>query len=105
MFVFKNVILIALFLTTTIKCARILCVFHMSSYSHYILGNTLLKELAARGHEVTMISSFDQQPPIKNYRTILVNEVPELVKGKIIFLYKFLDGNMKIEQAFFRMYL
>lgn len=62
--------------------AKILGVFHMSAYSHYQLGNVLLKELAAKGHEVTMISAFNQDPPIKNYRTILVSEVATFFKSK-----------------------
>lgn len=68
--------------TCATESAKILGVFHIPSYSHYILGNTLLKELAAKGHEVTMISAFEQKPPVKNYRTILLEETVEHTKSK-----------------------
>lgn len=77
-----QIVCLLIIATCATKSAKILGVFHVQSYSHYILGNTLLKELAAKGHEVTMISVFEQKPPIKNYRTILLEETIEHVKSK-----------------------
>ncbi|KAB0804986.1 hypothetical protein PPYR_01956 [Photinus pyralis] len=51
-------------------CAKILAVFHFPCKSHHILGSALLKELARKGHEVTMISPFPFQHPVTNYRDV-----------------------------------
>ncbi|CAG9835829.1 unnamed protein product [Diabrotica balteata] len=51
---------------------NILGVFAFCQYSHFSLGFQLLKSLADRGHNVTMISCFPQQKPIKNYVDISV---------------------------------
>lgn len=64
-----------------VESARILGVFHMPSYSHHIVGKTILKELAKRGHEVTMISSFPMKPPLKNYEDIFVDELIKFKAG------------------------
>ncbi|KAF2890120.1 hypothetical protein ILUMI_14894, partial [Ignelater luminosus] len=53
-----------------IEGIRILGIFPAPSYSHFILGHTLMKELASRGHEVTVISPFPQKTPIKNYKDV-----------------------------------
>lgn len=78
-----NLTFILLLATCAVQSAKILGVFHMMSYSHYIVGHALLKELASRGHEVTMISSFEPKTPIKNYRTILLTEIIEYTKSKL----------------------
>ncbi|KAJ8954694.1 hypothetical protein NQ318_011387 [Aromia moschata] len=41
------------------QCARILGVFPFPVKSHYILGNALMRGLAEAGHDVTMISPFE----------------------------------------------
>lgn len=64
-----------------VESARILGVFHMPSYSHHIVGRTILKELAKRGHEVTMISTFPLKSPIKNYEDIFVDELIKFKDG------------------------
>ncbi|XP_044753278.1 UDP-glycosyltransferase UGT5-like [Coccinella septempunctata] len=58
-----------------VECAKILGVFPFPSKSHYAMGNSLLKELAIRGHEVTMIAAFEETslPPNVSYRTLKVN--------------------------------
>ncbi|XP_044754963.1 UDP-glycosyltransferase UGT5-like [Coccinella septempunctata] len=54
--------------------AKILGVFPFPSKSHYAMGNSLLKELAKRGHEVTMIAGFEEKslPSNVSYRNIKV---------------------------------
>jgi hypothetical protein len=46
--------------------ARILGVFPAPVPSHYILSNTLMKGLAEKGHDVTMVSPFVDKIPPKN---------------------------------------
>lgn len=55
--------------------AKILAIFHLPSKSHYILGSTLLKALAKRGHQVTMISPFALEEPVNNYTDLVMSEL------------------------------
>ncbi|KAJ8980274.1 hypothetical protein NQ317_005132 [Molorchus minor] len=48
------------------KCSRILGVFPFAGRSHYILGNSLMRGLAEAGHDVTVISPFEDKNPPKN---------------------------------------
>lgn len=66
-------VIIALFATMgVVESARILCIFPSPSRSHVLVGQALLKGLAERGHEVTMVSPFKLKKPISNYRDITV---------------------------------
>jgi len=56
--------------TSFTECSRILCLFPSPSRSHVIIATALLQELAEKGHEVTMLSPFPLDTPIKNYRDI-----------------------------------
>ena len=64
------------FLITLISCipatdgANILGIFPMPSMSHMTVHSSLLKELARRGHRVTVFSPFPEQSPIPNYTDI-----------------------------------
>ncbi|XP_055537534.1 UDP-glucosyltransferase 2-like [Wyeomyia smithii] len=54
------------------EASRILCIYPSPGRSHVMVGQALLKGLAERGHEVTMVSPFKLSKPVKNYREILV---------------------------------
>lgn len=54
------------------ESAKIVCVFPTASKSHVLGAQALLKELALRGHEVTMVSAFPLKNPPKNYRDVYV---------------------------------
>ncbi|XP_052861215.1 UDP-glucosyltransferase 2-like [Anopheles cruzii] len=60
---------------TQLEAYRILCVFPSSGRSHVLVGQALLKGLAERGHEVTMVSPFKLSKPVPNYREIVVKKV------------------------------
>lgn len=62
--------------------AKILGIWPMPAPSHFILGERLFKSLAARGHEVSMISPFPQKTPIKNWRDINLDGLAEDFKSK-----------------------
>ncbi|CAD6995923.1 UDP-glucuronosyltransferase 2A3 [Ceratitis capitata] len=51
--------------------AKILAIFPFSGRSQYICAENYLKALAARGHNVTVISAFPQAKPLQNF-----NDVP-----------------------------
>ncbi|XP_063921532.1 UDP-glycosyltransferase UGT5-like [Zophobas morio] len=60
------------------SCAKILGVFTSPERSHYILGSTLMKALAEKGHDVTVLSSYGEKEPPKTkgtYRDIVVTEI------------------------------
>lgn len=59
--------------TDFVNCAKILGLFHFPSRSQHVLGSYLLKELAARGHEVTMLSPYPFEEPVANYTDIFVD--------------------------------
>ncbi|XP_972644.2 UDP-glycosyltransferase UGT5-like [Tribolium castaneum] len=69
------------------KSARILGIYPLPGRSHYRLGSALFRELAERGHDVTVISPFGEKDPPKNgtYRDIVLDgifEGDEKHKGK-----------------------
>lgn len=54
------------------ECSRILVLFPTISKSHLIPLQTLTKSLAARGHEITFVTTFTLNKKIKNHREIKV---------------------------------
>ncbi|KAF2886727.1 hypothetical protein ILUMI_19447 [Ignelater luminosus] len=72
---------------------RILGVFPGATHSHFILGHTLMKELASRGHEVTVISAFPQKTPIKNYKDVDLSEILEESDEMKAAIFDILDLN------------
>lgn len=63
-----------------IHAYKILCLFPHVAKSHFLMAEALMQGLAAKGHQVTMISHFPQKNPIPNYRDIsLVGSMPEFV--------------------------
>ncbi|KAJ8954700.1 hypothetical protein NQ318_011393 [Aromia moschata] len=64
-----------------VEPARILGIFPTPAKSHFTLGFRLMKELADRGHEVTMVSPFPQEMPISNYSDIPVESMSEALES------------------------
>jgi hypothetical protein len=107
----KNFIAILLFSTTAFLTngAKILGIFPLPGRSHYILGSSLLRELAERGHDVTMISCFSEKEPPKNgiYRDVVVSGLLEAIQGNILaYLNKsnklFFDINLNFSSNSFK---
>ncbi|XP_058459801.1 UDP-glucosyltransferase 2-like [Malaya genurostris] len=70
-----SLIVIALFvlaLPEGTDTAKILCFFPTASKSHVLGAQQLLKNLARRNHEVTMVSAFPLSKPVPNYRDIYI---------------------------------
>lgn len=63
---------------------RILGVFPIPSHSHFIGGFRVMKELADRGHDVTLISSFPQKIPIKNLKDVALIPSTEGTDGEFL---------------------
>uniref|UniRef100_A0A182TJ21 UDP-glucuronosyltransferase n=1 Tax=Anopheles melas TaxID=34690 RepID=A0A182TJ21_9DIPT len=79
---------------TPVEGAKILAVFPTSARSHYIVGSALMKELARRGHEVSVINPFPQKKPLKNYRDIDVSGSAELVKDLVPNMFEMVDQSV-----------
>lgn len=62
------------------NAARILGIFPTTAPSHYNLGNALMMGLAEAGHNVTMISPFEEKSPPKegSYRDIVLTGFSEI---------------------------
>jgi hypothetical protein len=54
---------------------RILGLFPITGPSHAAVNFALVKELAQRGHQVTVLSPFPQEKPIPNYTDIAVQKM------------------------------
>lgn len=68
-------------LSVCVNGAKILGVFPMPAPSHFFTGFRIFKELADRGHEVTMISPYPRDKPIKNYRDVSIAGIAEVFAG------------------------
>lgn len=69
------------------ESSKILGVFPSPGYSQFILAERLMTELANRGHEVTVIASYEPKKPVNNYKTILADKMLNLMHGKQTLLY------------------
>lgn len=75
---------VALFvLLTGVKCAKILGVFHMPSPSHYMSCSALMKILAEKGHDVTVVAAFKEKDPPKNYKQIYLDGLHDKMMGRL----------------------
>lgn len=41
-----------------------------------------MRGLAEKGHDVTIIAAFKEKSPIKNYRTVLIEEAAIIMEGE-----------------------
>lgn len=55
-----------LLVCNVVNGANILVVFPLAGGSHYILGSGVTRVLVEAGHDVTLISAFEQKDPPKN---------------------------------------
>ncbi|RZC14241.1 UDP-glucuronosyltransferase 2C1-like, partial [Asbolus verrucosus] len=70
-------IFLVLYLLNYTYAANILGIYFHAGKSHHILGENLLKELARRGHNVTMASPFPLSEPFPNYTDIHLKGILE----------------------------
>jgi glucuronosyltransferase len=65
-----NMLMVLLSCLYATEGARILGIFPMPAKSHMIVHSALMKELARRGHEVTVFSPFPEKSSIPNFTDI-----------------------------------
>ena len=63
-------LLLSIFVAHGAHGAKILGIFPFPGKSHFAVSSVLLKELANRGHQVTVYSPFPEKSPIPNYTNI-----------------------------------
>ena len=68
-FVYFGLIL-SIFVAQGAHGAKILGVFPLPGKSHFAVSSSLMKELANRGHQVTVVSPFPEKSPVPNYTDI-----------------------------------
>ncbi|XP_044755556.1 UDP-glycosyltransferase UGT5-like isoform X1 [Coccinella septempunctata] len=71
---------VLLVLLNGVKGAKLLGVFHMPSPSHYMSCSALMKILAEKGHDVTVVAAFTDKNPPKNYHQIHLDGLHELLE-------------------------
>ncbi|KAK9881061.1 hypothetical protein WA026_014406 [Henosepilachna vigintioctopunctata] len=74
---------ITLSLSDNIQCARILGIFYYPGKSHQMSAVTLMKILANRGHEITVVSPIGEENTPENYRQVVLKEVNEMIPDQI----------------------
>lgn len=77
-----TLVLLVCCLLANVSSYKILGVFPFAASSHYIVGSALMKGLAEKGHDVTIIAAFKEKSPIKNFKTVLIPEALEAMEGK-----------------------
>lgn len=82
MWLLKGLAMLVLVLIGLNDAYKILAIFPTLAKSHYFVGSALVRELAEKGHEVTMISPFSTKPPAKNVNDIVTTPSSELVNGE-----------------------
>ncbi|XP_065220396.1 UDP-glucosyltransferase 2-like isoform X2 [Planococcus citri] len=60
------------------ESAKILGIFPIQSRSHHSINQPIVKGLAYKGHQVTVISPFKSNDNVPNYREILLSQIVEL---------------------------
>lgn len=71
--VFYFILLITVNLKSVFAGSRILFVFPTPSKSQMVIGESLMKLLAQNDHEVTVVSLFPLEKPLKNYRDVKIH--------------------------------
>lgn len=77
--------------------ARILAFFPIGGSSHYNIAEALLKELAARGHNVTSVTSLPQKKAVPNFRDVDISGTrgPSANSLPFAFVQNFLQSTHK----------
>ncbi|KAL0113955.1 hypothetical protein PUN28_011343 [Cardiocondyla obscurior] len=75
-------VLLVILACNQITSYRILGVFPLHGKSHWSTQEALMKDLAARGHQVDVVTQFPQEKPIPNYKDIsLKGSLPQVINN------------------------
>ncbi|XP_050501765.1 UDP-glycosyltransferase UGT5-like [Diabrotica virgifera virgifera] len=70
--ILATILLCSVCIAPVVRCYNVLIVFPGLSHSHFKLGNALGRALAESGHEVTMISPFEDKNPPSGYSEVML---------------------------------
>lgn len=70
-------VVIVIVVVSDVDTANILFVFPIPSRSHQIMVKELYKALIARGHHITMISSYPLEEKLENYTDVYIEGMLE----------------------------
>lgn len=93
----------------TVESFRFLAILPVTSKSHYYIGHNLMKSLAEDGHDVTVISPFEANEPIKNYNEVFLEHSWEISrKSKVhdfscllqIYAFSFINFFLNLKSHF-----
>jgi len=82
-------------LITATQCANILVFAPMPFKSHFRGFQPLFKELASRGHNLTVVSTFPLKTPLPNYTDITISINKNISKGNQLF--QIIDNKKRIK--------
>ncbi|KAJ4449073.1 hypothetical protein ANN_00468 [Periplaneta americana] len=95
-------IFFALFCVDKSENANILAMTYFSTRSHFNMFEVLLKALAARGHQVSVVGCFTQTQPIANYTDISIVEslpnVTNYLQAEFMLRFRFIGTLWKMYQ-------
>nr|WMP40246.1 UDP-glucuronosyltransferase UGT42K1 [Tuta absoluta] len=72
-----------LFFINSVTSLNMLAIYPYNGKSHWLVYKVLLRELAAKGHNVTVISHFPEKDPHKNYHHISLAGSMHAVEGDV----------------------
>lgn len=73
---------LVVFALQIVEGAKILALVPLAARSHWIIMEPLFRELASRGHQLTVYSTFPQKQPLANYTDIdLSAQIPQLTNN------------------------
>ena len=64
--------------------AKILMMYPSPSKSHLLIGQSVAKELAKRGHKITVVSSFPLDNQLENYRDIFIKPIDNFQDSELL---------------------
>lgn len=70
-------LLVAIIYCNSVLCYKILGILPTIAKSHYSVGKLLMRELAAEGHEVTVVAPYKAEDKPANYNEIYVDKLVE----------------------------
>ncbi|XP_069696750.1 UDP-glycosyltransferase UGT5-like [Periplaneta americana] len=97
-----RIVFVVLTLLSMCHCARILVLFPFPSMSHKIIATPLLRELATRGHQVTVFSPYPEKQPHPNITDVVMIEAVYMnhIRPKSMFEirggYKYIDTHWEM---------
>lgn len=80
-----SVFVISFYLLSACEASNILAIFPMQYKSHFLIGSAIVKELADKGHHITLISPYELK--YSNVDSVNLNNLPKGQKSNFYKLF------------------